>query len=403
MTTYFKNKGEINVEDALLLGASAKTTDNPFGYFGTGLKYAIAVILREGGAITIWSGKSPYTFTVETVKVRDGTTEEQVIHMNGQRQYWTTNLGKNWKVWQAFRELYCNMKDEEEGEASASKVQPKEGQTTIVVSKLEEFDVCYRNRKSFILEGKPIYTHAGCEIYEGGSEGIYYQGILVGTLEKPSMYTYNLTTHQTLTEDRTLKYPFMAKAQVACALTDCHNEDILVQVLGAEDHGWFESTMPYQELPDMPGKEWMDTAGEMLRRGERLNDQVVKCFDKWKADISEPEAVTLTAHEQSQLDDALKVIEEVLGYEITKKYQVVVVQSLGSGVYGKAARRKIYLSRRTFEAGSNWLIGTLIEEFGHLQFDWRDETRDMQNSLMNIIAQLTTRIYQLSKETECKN
>ena len=35
------------------MGASVKKSNNPIGFFGTGLKYAIAVTLRLGGSIKI--------------------------------------------------------------------------------------------------------------------------------------------------------------------------------------------------------------------------------------------------------------------------------------------------------------------------------------------------------------
>ena len=43
----FQNKGLIDVHAISIMGVSVKE-DNSIGFFGTGLKYAIAVLLREG-------------------------------------------------------------------------------------------------------------------------------------------------------------------------------------------------------------------------------------------------------------------------------------------------------------------------------------------------------------------
>ena len=38
------------------LGVSVKVGDSPIGYFGTGLKFALATILRKGGEIVLKRG-----------------------------------------------------------------------------------------------------------------------------------------------------------------------------------------------------------------------------------------------------------------------------------------------------------------------------------------------------------
>lgn len=50
---YFLNNGEFDVSAMLTFGVSAKESDNPIGQFGTGFKYAIAIILRLGGSISV--------------------------------------------------------------------------------------------------------------------------------------------------------------------------------------------------------------------------------------------------------------------------------------------------------------------------------------------------------------
>ena len=44
----FENPGEIDIRSISTFGVSVKEGDNPIGFFGTGLKYAIVVLLRTG-------------------------------------------------------------------------------------------------------------------------------------------------------------------------------------------------------------------------------------------------------------------------------------------------------------------------------------------------------------------
>ena len=46
MTVSFITPGQIDLENVFTFGISAKESDNPIGFFGTGLKFAIATLLR---------------------------------------------------------------------------------------------------------------------------------------------------------------------------------------------------------------------------------------------------------------------------------------------------------------------------------------------------------------------
>ena len=102
-------------------GINAKpSTNSPIGYFGTGLKYAIAVLVREGLKVTVWIGTEPHEFYCEPSNFRG--KDFSLIRMRRQRgvtRKWmatdlpfTTELGKNWKLWMALRELHSNTLDE---------------------------------------------------------------------------------------------------------------------------------------------------------------------------------------------------------------------------------------------------------------------------------------------------
>lgn len=203
----FENSGEIDPQLISLIGVNVKENDSAIGYFGTGLKYAVACLARWGESLTIQSGLAEFTFACEESVIRG--RRFGVLIMRGAHDHlrlgFTTDLGKNWEPWMVYRELWCNAHDEPSPqiyEASRHPA-PKAGLTRAIVAG-PKIETAHADRAQFILQGrKPIHTVAGLEIYDGESERIFYRGIAVQKLEKPSRYTYNITERLYLTEDRT--------------------------------------------------------------------------------------------------------------------------------------------------------------------------------------------------------
>ena len=74
MTTSFYNKSELPLECINTFGVSVKDNEHPIGYFGTGLKYAIAVLLRNGCTIDIFINDKPNKFEARKDTIRGKTT-----------------------------------------------------------------------------------------------------------------------------------------------------------------------------------------------------------------------------------------------------------------------------------------------------------------------------------------
>ena len=103
------------------MGAHAKpNTANPIGYFGTGLKYAIAVLVRLGAEPVVWIGRDRFSFSKRSSTFRGTPLETIVMRVLKEKNKrattyelpYTTAYGKAWEVWQAFRELESNTRDE---------------------------------------------------------------------------------------------------------------------------------------------------------------------------------------------------------------------------------------------------------------------------------------------------
>lgn len=372
------NPGLIPIEAVTTMGVSAKEGENPIGVFGTGLKYAVASLLRTSQRITIWRGLERFDFVVEPVDVRGKAF--QFIRMTGaegdQRLGFTTHLGAHWEMWQVFRELYSNCLDES-GEMAEGFVDPAADRTTIWVEG-EAFAAAARDKNKYFLSTQPIHTGHFAEVHPGPSAGIYYRGVLVAKLEKPGAHTYNLTTTMNLTEDRTLKEDYSARHWVGWTLAQADNKAVIETALQSKNS--FEGMLTY----DSPGTTFAETTLELCERlgtGAVL-PQAVRSSEQWAQREARGTVLTLSSTEQEDVDDAVRFLSDI-GYSISAP--IVCVETLGPDVFGMAKNGTIFLSRTTLNRGGNFLIGTILEEHLHLTQGFADESRRFQDFLIDLV------------------
>jgi len=233
----FQNNGVLPIEGFTTFGMSAKPgSTNPIGKFGTGLKNAVAIILRLGGTITVWRGLEEYVFYTKDVEFRGKTFSKVRMKRRKGLLPWkyealpfTTELGQHWEPWMAFRELEANTRDEDGGSTTfigtdgPLEFLPREG-TTLIAVDCEEIDDAYRDIDNiFLPEQTPLFEDDSVRIFEGENNHIFYRGMRVTDTRKPTLYTYEMK-HVYLTEDRTSMNTFMdnenmMKALLACDLT----------------------------------------------------------------------------------------------------------------------------------------------------------------------------------------
>ena len=209
----FANPGEIDPRLITTLGVNVKEGPNPIGYFGTGLKYAISTILRLGGTLHVQSGLRSYEFWANNAVIRG--KEFHIVTMTetetgeAPQHYplgFTTDLGKNWQPWMAYRELYTNNLDESGAIYLCETLpEPLAGTTRILVDCQALLEV-HNGPKSWLLSAsrRPLWQTDRLQCFAGPSSVGFYHGIQVCTFPKASHFTYNIVCQQELTEDRTL-------------------------------------------------------------------------------------------------------------------------------------------------------------------------------------------------------
>jgi hypothetical protein len=244
----FETPGLIDVRAFTIMGAHAKPNSaNPIGYFGTGLKYAIAVLVRLGAEPLVWIGLDRFGFSRNATMFR-GTPLETIkmtVLKHGRKRPdtfelpYTTAYGRNWEAWQAFRELESNTRDEggRTYVVDTMAMVPANPRYTRIIVDLPEFaQAAERIDDVFLPRG--ARTGTLLEVVGGESERLWYRTMRALDLQKPSIYTYNILEEMALTEDRTIKYESLARAVVARWVLSEATEDQVEAVLKADKEAW---------------------------------------------------------------------------------------------------------------------------------------------------------------------
>ncbi|UTC30064.1 hypothetical protein MAINES_00250 [Brevundimonas phage vB_BpoS-MaInes] len=268
----FKTPGLLDIRSLTVFGMSAKPNaeGHPIGKFGTGLKMAIAVLVRNGIKVTIWIGKTKYTFETKKTQFRDGEYEQivmrtevhginKILKKSSRELPFTTELAKFWKLWQAFRELESNTRDEQGvtlliNDLGVDVREVDSNETRIEVSG-EAFVTEYLEKdKTFLPDGLTKREDSETiQVLERPSQHIYWRGIRVHDLpeDQPSAVTYNFLKDIELTEDRTAKDSWMLEYDIKNWLARSEDEGVLERALGATERS-FERHLSFDHVSSPP-------------------------------------------------------------------------------------------------------------------------------------------------------
>jgi hypothetical protein len=279
----FENDGEIDPRLAMLIGVNVKENTNAIGFFGTGLKYAIACLSRWNETITLQSGLAEFTFSCENVNIRN--KEFGIISLCGKYDRtqlgFTTELGKHWEPWMVYRELWSNAKDEPGTFIceSTRKPEPTAGITRVIVSGTK-IEGAHKARNEFLLENRvPIVKTDGLEIHAGEGQHIFYRNIAIQHLSKPSLFTYNITEQLYLTEDRTAG-SWSTDPIIVRNLAALDNEPILETTLSASDTN-MEARLDYDYIYSDRSQTWTKIAQRLAQdKPLSVHSSVRKLFNK---------------------------------------------------------------------------------------------------------------------------
>ena len=394
----FTNPGEIDIRGALIAGLSAKQGDSPIGKFGTGLKYAIACILRWGGQITVYSGTTPHFFRTSPIDFRG--TEHHVIEHSANDGEWqpagfTTHYGHQWEPWQVFRELYSNALDEH-GEVwlGDEKLNPPAAGQTVILVKCDQLREPYDARASIVLPAGTSwlpsrYPTPRVQIAKGSSEYLYFKRVRVHATN--TALTYNLSQAD-LTEDRTLTSVWRAYSAVAEAVQLLTDETAIWTFLNAaaSEAICFEVNCRDRLCPfNTSSAEFQKVAIQLYKSNRRRFAFLKDLVAEWEPEAVVAAEVKLSKMQQLMLDKAKHLVSQM---DVGDCSEVPIrVRNLEGtsilGTYNKALD-EVTLSPEVFRQGLRPLVSTLFEEMTHRHTGMADCNYDMQTYLFNRIVEL---------------
>ena len=360
-----------------IMGLTSKNDEDHIGRFGTGLKYAIAIVLRLGGKITIKDNTTDSFYLFETSTQDFRGRDFDVITCNGISLPFTTDYGKDWAPWQAYRELESNTIDEE---GMSFFGEPPETGTVITIN-CEKIEEVARNRHRYFLDESedPIETlviskkPVGVFSY---TTGIFLKGVLV--FQSPKLkYAYNFSSIE-LTEDRTLRFQYLTMSDLTTAWLKS-SEKPLVENLLRDDALEINGSVS-GILPANCSVEFLSVLSELHSQNHKLpNDLAILAQKVTRGD----DAISWTP-----TNEQLRKVSKITGFlniSLDIRYKNPFNKSVLA--YYDPNNKTVILSEKIFE-DDEILIGGILEEYLH-SLGYDDFTRSFQTELIRRFGKLT--------------
>lgn len=398
----FRNKGLLDLNCIRLMGVSVKDTKSSIGFFGTGLKFAIATILRLGGDVSILTQDGgvfkKYRFDTKHLTVRDKDFSQ--VTMDDEPLGFTTELGRQWEAWMAIREIYSNCLDEGGDviyqEPILQLVNPagREQRTWIIITG-DLFVEIWKNKNDYFIDPERLPAHSTPFVhsYEKENEacrGIFYKGILVGEFPYKTLYAHNLQAKIDLTEDRSVKYTWQAAELLEKTIITSNDEAFVRKCLLT--HQSFEGQLPFTDSHHSLDEKFKIEPSEVFRKvchfiaKQRPRDvclNAVTWLEKRTRELHGFEECPISDVQKMQVDRALSCLNKMGFGEEISRYPMRFMNWLGEGVYGRAMNNEILISKECFDLGTKFLTSTILEEYVHNRYGYKDHSRELQTWLFD--------------------
>jgi hypothetical protein len=247
MKIHFNTPTKLSIIDISSMGDSSKRNDkNTLGQFDSGLKYSIALILRNNIKLNVSvfsEGLLENYFTFSTKIISDESTKKSkelivVTDINGKDTItsFAKNLGYNWETYMILRELWSNMLDEG-GNVTENEENGILEEGTIITLEFDEkndFFSIWQNRHLYINQSKPLYEVSSSVECLRNTENylrIYKQNILVyENKERPSRFAWNIKFGD-IDERRILSNVYSIEQNIAYDIQNTTNEEFLRAII----------------------------------------------------------------------------------------------------------------------------------------------------------------------------
>lgn len=368
----FTNPGEADIDALITLGVNIKS-EGAIGFFGTGVKIAIAVALRLGAKVDIHCGSMVCNFysTKKKIRDRDFGVVTMKTRLDAERQLgWTTELGKTWKPWMAYREFYCNATDEDAKKEMAARLVDeypvaKAGITQVVISDCDALFEVHDSQSDFILD-LPNYLMVKSgnsdldnrfEVYNTPSKTVFYKGVKVLDLEHSSQYTFNIKQPTELTEDRTLKDVWLFRHQAAKFFTQSTNTKVIETFLKApRKSAELDIFSADYHTPSQEFKIVLQALSE--DENVDIRKDVEQYLEKKK---KYPATISKTAEQEFLITTAVEFF--AVGGIVIKDSDILVFEYSSEFSETMTVDGKMYLSDSCFDVNFKHLLRRMLQEY----------------------------------------
>jgi hypothetical protein len=268
-----KSAGVIDIPAFSLIGACTKRDDDTkIGYYGSGLKYSIASLLRNNVVFHVFAGLKEIQITTTKTVFREQSFDTIVV--DGKETSLTTSMGgKDWDdEFFPIREIFSNALDEDE-KATLKEVYemaPQKEYTTFYVQMIPGVKQFYDNTEDYFCSRNPnvIFSNDHISVYpaKGRTLRLYRRGIMCKEDSKTmALFSYNSSRFE-INESRVLSSEWGASYEIAIGWGKCTNPEAistLIYGLHGGNAGKYEHTIAWNYANFSPA--WYD-----VLRGKKI-------------------------------------------------------------------------------------------------------------------------------------
>ncbi|MBK7381660.1 MAG: hypothetical protein IPJ03_22230 [Ignavibacteriales bacterium] len=408
-----KSQGVIERGALALLGASTKREDeSKIGQFGSGNKYALAYLLRNNYKVSIYSGMDEVKIITKKESFREN--EFDVIYIDGEKTSITTQLGKDWELWQAIRELYSNAIDEGgQSIGIVEHINPKAEETHFYLEINDSLNEFIRNFDNYFAENRKVLFESSIgKIFEKADTGgsiIYRRGIRCSNWTKQSLYDYDIPSID-IDEARLLKYFWNVESSIWKLIFSCTDKTVIKNILmngyksdnvetSLSDYCNIDASHLSNEFKEcLAGCQLVPLGLSGLLSIEELQKCYIVPTKVFKA--LSPYLDGENINEKFKVSDGNIFYKEIVPNKLQEltlqkakdffketsfeiNYPIAVALLDNKKVLGAAHNGSIILSDICVEEGVNEVVNTIIEEYIHLKYGVADETRAFQTAAIS--------------------
>jgi hypothetical protein len=410
-----QNDGLLDIRLIYLMGGTTKADDKfKIGQFGTGLKYALAYMLRNNIDFKVFIDGDEIKLSTVKETIRD--TNFEIICINGQKTSITTNMGTDWKAWMIVRELWCNALDEIKPVFEVVEdIIPTPGTTEYYIQFVPDIMDVYEHWDKYFIHGKaPIMEVEKFAIYDGGeSLRCYKNGVLIKEITgKKSIFSYDIKDTE-LNELREMKYS--VQHEIAECFPQFTKETVEIFFNNLKDT--FEEDMDFSGYWDRTyGSGWKEAIGNakfidyetynriidrypdienqpLIKVPPGLFKKLVKAFPSISMLRASDKLNEFFETYSDTLHDKIKKCVNLLdsvGYFIDPNLKIITGIFGNKEIIGQVSfdDKEIRLNKDLENMADSDLIVCLIEENEHYKTGLNDMTRAFQTHFIKLYSNL---------------